>query len=81
MGIFSHISLIIQLSALKINKCVKIIKTVSGTQASQTPFKLTVMKKETVPEASASNKVSYFNFSKFISTPHQSFPTTNVDNS
>ena len=74
MGIFSLISLIIQLSALKINKCIK--------KASLWPaMSFTVMKKETVPEASASNKVSYFNFSKFISTPHQSFPTTNVDNS
>ena len=74
MGIFSHISLIIQLSALKINKCIK--------KADSSPAMFfTVMKKETVPEASASNKVSYFNFSKFISTPHQSFPTTNVENS
>ena len=45
MGIFSHISLIIQLSALKINKCVK--------KAGLKPAVFfTVMKKETVPEAS-----------------------------
>ena len=44
MGIFSHISLIIQLSALKINKCVKKADLWSA-------MSFTVMKKETVPEA------------------------------